>query len=175
MKYLIASDIHGSAMYLERLAERYGMEEADCLVLLGDLLYHGPRNDLPQGYEPKRCIEILNNWDNILCVRGNCDTEVDQMVLNFPIMAEYGVICLDDRQLYLTHGHRQLPPFKNKPIVLAGHTHVPMAEDRGDYVYVNPGSISLPKENNPHTYAVLDGRKITCKTLDGDIVFVYEF
>lgn len=175
MKYLVASDIHGSALYLEKLAERYRLEGADCLVLLGDLLYHGPRNDLPEGYDPKRCIEILNGWDNILCVRGNCDTEVDQMVLNFPIMAEYAVICVEGRQLYLTHGHRELPTFKNKPVVIAGHTHVPKAEDRGAYVYVNPGSISLPKENSPHTYAVIEGRKIVCKTLEGEYIFSYNF
>ena len=174
MKYLIASDIHGSALYLERLAERYRLEGADCLVLLGDLLYHGPRNDLPEGYDPKRCIEILNGWDNILCVRGNCDTEVDQMVLNFPIMAEYGIICVEDRQLYLTHGHRKLPTFKNKPVVLAGHTHVPALEDRGEYVYINPGSVSIPKDGSARGCAVLDGRKITAETLDGELVFSYE-
>ena len=175
MKYLVASDIHGSALYMEKLAERFQDEKADCLVLLGDLLYHGPRNDLPEGYEPKRCIEILNNWKNILCVRGNCDTEVDQMVLSFPIMAEYGVISAEGKLIYLTHGHRELPPFKDKPIVLAGHTHVTALEDRGEYVYINPGSVSLPKGGSEWGYAVLENREITAKTLNGDVVFSYSF
>lgn len=175
MKYFIASDIHGSALYLEKMAERFQAEKADCLVLLGDLLYHGPRNDLPDGYDPKRCIEILNNWKNVLCVRGNCDTEVDQMVLNFPIMAEYAVICAEDKQIYLTHGHRGLPQFKDKPVVLAGHTHVTALEDRGEYVYINPGSVSIPKDGSKRGYAVLEGRKITAMTLDGEAVFTYLF
>ncbi len=176
MKYLVASDIHGSAYWLEKLMDCYRAENAGCLVLLGDILYHGPRNDLPQGYAPKKCIELLNNFkDDILCVRGNCDTEVDQMVLDFPIMADYAVMMIGDRQLYLTHGHLPLPKFRHKPIVFGGHTHVLKCEDRGDHVYINPGSVSLPKENNPHTYITVDNGIINNKTLQNDIVFSYKF
>lgn len=175
MKYMIASDIHGSALWLEKLLGRYEYENADCLVLLGDILYHGPRNDLPDGYAPKKCIEMLNNFkDNILCVRGNCDTEVDQMVLNFPVLADYAVINEGDTLIYLTHGHLALPKFKGKPVVLGGHTHILKCEDRGDYIYINPGSVSLPKEGNPHTYMTLENRNFINKTFDGDIVFSYK-
>lgn len=176
MKYLIASDIHGSALYLGELLERYKAEKADCLVLLGDILYHGPRNDLPNGYDPKKCIELLNGFeDTILSVRGNCDTEVDQMVLDFPILADYGVFCVDETLVYLTHGHRELPKFKGKPIVLGGHTHVQCCEDRGDYIYLNPGSVSLPKEGNPRTYMILENRQFINKTFDGTTAFSYKF
>ncbi len=176
MKYLIASDIHGSAHWLRRLIECYRVENAGCLVLLGDILYHGPRNDLPEGYAPKECISLLNDFaDNILCVRGNCDTEVDQMVLSFPIMADYAVMEMGGTLIYLTHGHLTLPPLKNKPIVLGGHTHVPACEDRGEYVYLNPGSVSLPKEGSAHSYMTLSGGEFINKTMDGDIVFSYKF
>lgn len=175
MKYLIASDIHGSALYLEQLLKSYTAEKADCLVLLGDILYHGPRNDLPEGYDPKQCISLLNDFPgNILAVRGNCDTEVDQMVLSFPIMADYAVISCEKRLIYLTHGHLPLPEFKNKPIVLGGHTHVPACEDRGSHFYINPGSVSLPKENSKRSYLLLENGEFANKTLDGEVVFTYK-
>ena len=106
MKWMIASDIHGSAAYLEKLLEAYKQEKADRMLLLGDLLYHGPRNDLPEGYQPKRVIELLNGMkDDILCVRGNCEAEVDQMVLEFPVMAEYAILTAGTRMIFATHGH----------------------------------------------------------------------
>ena len=119
MKFMLASDIHGSAYYAEKMRQAYIDEKADRLILLGDLLYHGPRNDLPKDYAPKKVIEILNDIkEEILCVRGNCDTEVDQMVLDFPIMADYAVIYADGRTLYLTHGHKFNP--ENPPKLKKG-------------------------------------------------------
>jgi len=106
MKIFVASDIHGSAYYCRLLLEKFKQESADRILLLGDILYHGPRNDLPREYAPKQVIELLNPLkEKLFCVRGNCDTEVDQMVLNFPIFADYAVISLDNLTMYATHGH----------------------------------------------------------------------
>ena len=131
MKLMIASDIHGSAYFCRRLAEQFEAERADKLLLLGDILYHGPRNELPREYAPKLVIEILGTInEKILCVRGNCDTEVDQMVLNFPVLADYAALLLDGRAFYATHGHKyniDSPlPMAEGDILLYGHTHVPM-------------------------------------------------
>ncbi len=155
MKIMIASDIHGSEKYAKLLVEMYKKSGAKKLVLLGDILYHGPRNDLSQGYNPKGVIELLNSIkDEILCVRGNCDTEVDQMVLEFPIMADYAVLWDGERMMYLTHGHKYgvdyFPGAKPGDIIIQGHTHVPMDEVRDGIRCVNPGSVSLPKNNSAH-------------------------
>ena len=138
MKWMIASDIHGSASWCRRLLEKYAEETADRLILLGDVLYHGPRNDLPDEYAPKKVIEMLNGMsDSILCVRGNCDTEVDQMVLNFPVLADYALLALGERTVYLTHGHiyneNNLPPLREGDILLNGHTHVSKCVDHVAY------------------------------------------
>lgn len=173
MKYFIASDIHGSAFYLKQMLEAFKKENADRLILLGDILYHGPRNDLPEGYAPKEVIVLLNNLkDKILCVRGNCDGEVDQMVLEFPIMADYAVLSLEKCNVYLTHGHKyntdNPPPLCKGDILLHGHTHIPACKPFGNNnYYLNPGSVSLPKENTAHSYMLIDGTKFTWKTLDG--------
>ena len=156
MKWLIASDIHGSAYYCKKLIEAYRREEADRLLLLGDILYHGPRNDLPEDYAPKKVIQMLNELRNdIFCVRGNCDTEVDQMVLKFPIMADYAVLTAGARLIYATHGHiynnGNLPPIQSGDILLHGHTHIPACEEHGTHTYINPGSVSIPKDNTPHS------------------------
>lgn len=174
MKWLIASDIHGSAYYCEKLIEAYRREKADRMLLLGDILYHGPRNDLPEDYAPKKVIGMLNELDSdILCVRGNCDTEVDQMVLNFPIMADYAVLTDKHRLIYVTHGHiynnDNLPPLHSGDILLHGHTHVPACEEYDTHVYINPGSVSIPKENSPHSYMIFDGISFVWKDLDGKI------
>ena len=174
IKFLIASDIHGSALYLEELLAAFAREGADRLVLLGDILYHGPRNDLPEGYAPKKCIELLSPLgDRILAVRGNCDTEVDQMVLPFPILADYAVIPAKGRLIYLSHGHKygesNPPPIARGDILLGGHTHVAKIADHGDYVYLNPGSISIPKENTPQGYILFDGECFLFKTLRGEV------
>lgn len=178
MKWLIASDIHGSAYWCRRLLEKYAEEKADRLILLGDVLYHGPRNDLPDEYAPKKVIEMLNGMsDSILCVRGNCDTEVDQMVLNFPVLADYALLELGERMIYMTHGHvyneNNLPPLREGDILLHGHTHVSKCVDHGNYVYMNPGSVSIPKENTPHGYMTLENGKFLWKSLDGEIIREY--
>lgn len=171
---MIASDIHGSGYYCERLMEAYSREGADKLLLLGDLLYHGPRNDLPREYAPKKVIELLNaRKESILCVRGNCDAEVDQMVLDFPIMADYAVIECGGRVIYATHGHhineKTPPAMKTGDILLCGHTHIPKMEDCGDFIYMNPGSVSIPKENSWHGYMTMEDGQFLWKDLDGNV------
>ncbi len=178
MKYFIASDIHGSSYYCEKMLECYKNENADKLVLLGDILYHGPRNDLPRDYAPKKVIELLNPLKNeILAVRGNCDTEVDQMVLQFPILADYGIISEKDRMIYLTHGHNfnedNPPPLGKGDILLHGHTHVPKCTVHENYVYINPGSVSIPKEESHHGYMTLENGVFTWKDFEGNIIREY--
>lgn len=173
MKWMIASDIHGSAYYCRKLLEAYDREGADRLLLLGDILYHGPRNDLPKEYAPKEVIALLNNRKQcVFCVRGNCDTEVDQMVLQFPILAEYCILPVGERLIYATHGHNYnlgaLPPLQKGDILLHGHTHIPAWERFGeDNLYLNPGSVSIPKEGSAHGYMVLEGNAAVWKDLDG--------
>ncbi len=178
MKWMIASDIHGSAYYCEKLMNRYSVENIDRMMLLGDLLYHGPRNNLPDEYSPKLVIDMLNGIkDDIICVRGNCDTEVDQMVLEFPIMAEYALLELEDRMVFATHGHlyneTHLPPLHKGDILLHGHTHVPKCTDHGSYIYMNPGSVSIPKENSQHGYMTFEDGIFMWKNLNGDIINQY--
>ncbi len=173
MKLMIASDIHGSAFYCEKLLECYKNEKADKLVLLGDILYHGPRNDLPKEYAPKKVIEMLNGIkEEILCVRGNCDTEVDQMVLQFPILADYAFLYWNEKMVFVTHGHnhnlKNLPMLKKGDILLHGHTHVPVCEKTEICTYLNPGSVSIPKENSRHSYMIIDDEAVYFKNLDGE-------
>lgn len=177
MKLLIASDLHGSAYYTERLCERIEAEAARRVLLLGDLLYHGPRNDLPRGYAPKRVTEQLSAYkDRLLCVRGNCDSEVDQTVLPFPILADYAVIPVGERLLYATHGHRYNPetppPLCPGDILLCGHTHVPACERFGALRYLNPGSVSIPKNGSPHSYMTLEDGLFLWKTLESGEIFL---
>lgn len=174
MKLMIASDIHGSAYFCRALLAAYEREGADKLVLLGDILYHGPRNDLPLEYDPKAVIALLGEYKNdILCVRGNCDSDVDQMVLPFPIMADYAVLVAGGRLIYATHGHvhnnANLPPLSAGDILLHGHTHVPAWEEYPTHTYVNPGSVSIPKEGSPNSYLILTDEGFTWKDLDGDV------
>ena len=175
MKILFASDLHGSASAAEKVLEWLEKEGADRFFLLGDLLYHGPRNDLPKGYAPKEVIAMLNEMKNeIYAVRGNCEAEVDQMVLNFPVMADYCILAIDGLTFYATHGHvyneNNLPPFREGDILIHGHTHVLKAEQREGYILLNPGSVSIPKEGNPPTYAVLEDKVFTIKDFDGNII-----
>jgi putative phosphoesterase len=177
MKLMIASDIHGSAYYCEKLLQAYDREDADKLLLLGDILYHGPRNDLPKEYNPKKVIDLLNKRkDEIICVRGNCDTEVDQMVLEFPILAEYCILYIDNQMIFATHGHKynmETPPMLKKgDILLNGHTHVPKCQPFGEFIYMNPGSVSIPKENSPNGYMIYE-EKYIWKNLDGEIYMEY--
>ena len=175
MKLMFASDIHGSAYYCRKMLEAYQAEEAGRLILLGDILYHGPRNDLPKEYAPKEVIAMLNPMKNDICaVRGNCEAEVDQMVLDFPVMVDYALILYGERNLYATHGHiyneNNLPPLKNGDILIHGHTHVLKAEKREDYTLLNPGSVSIPKEGNPPSYAILEDGLFTIKGFDGTTI-----
>ena len=175
MKLMIASDLHGSAAYGQALLEALDREGAQRLLLLGDLLYHGPRNDLPQGYAPKEVLAMLNaRKDRLLCVRGNCDGEVDQMVLDFPILAEYAILYLGGRMVFATHGHRYhlgaLPPLQPGDILLHGHTHVPAWEPFGqENLYLNPGSVSMPKEGSARGYLVWEAGTFLWKTLEGTV------
>ena len=151
MKFVIASDIHGSAFWCGKLVEVIEEMNPDKILLLGDLLYHGPRNDLPRDYAPKQVIPMLSQYkDRILCVRGNCEAEVDQMVLPFPCMADCAQIFCDGLVLYLTHGHHfspdQLPPLEAGSVFLSGHTHVKLDEVRNGIRCLNPGSVSIPKD-----------------------------
>lgn len=170
MKLLIASDLHGSADYTQMLLAREAQEAPEKLILLGDVLYHGPRNDLPRDYAPKQVIAQLSPLaEKILCVRGNCDCEVDQMVLPFPVLADYGWLYLDGRTVYLTHGHviNKAHPlaFAKGDILLHGHTHIPACEDCGDFMYLNPGSVSIPKEGSAHSYMVYENGVFCWKDL----------
>ena len=172
MKWMIASDIHGSALYCRQMIRRFEEEKAERLLLLGDLLYHGPRNDLPEEYQPKKVIEMLNGIrDRLLCIRGNCDCEVDQMVLHFPILADYAVLDAGNRLIYATHGHiynqEKLPPLKPGDVMLFGHTHVPLHTEKDGVLCLNPGSVSIPKEGSAHGYMTYEDGVFCWKTLDG--------
>ena len=174
MKLMIASDIHGSAKWCERMLEAWRREAPGRLVLLGDLLYHGPRNDLPERYAPKEVIALLNAVaPHLLCVRGNCEAEVDQMVLSFPVMADYCALLVDGHALYATHGHilneDNPPPMQAGDILLYGHTHIPCCHRRGEFTFVNPGSVSIPKQNSPHSYVTLEGGLMEWKDLEGGV------
>ena len=174
MKWMIASDIHGSAYYTEQLLQAYEREGAQRLLLLGDLLYHGPRNDLPRDYAPKQVIEMLNaHKDEILCVRGNCEAEVDQMVLDFPVLADYAILDLGAHMMFVTHGHtfneKNVPPLRTGDLLLHGHTHIPACVRHGTYTYLNPGSVSIPKAGSAHSYMTLEDGVFLWKELDGSI------
>ena len=176
MKLIIASDIHGGAECCKALLDAAERESADKILLLGDILYHGPRNDLPEDYAPKKVIEMLNAVkDKLICVRGNCEAEVDQMVLDFPVMSDTAIVC-DDASgitLFMSHGHKyspaNLPPVTARTVFLYGHTHVKKIEKVGEIVCLNPGSITLPKENNPKTYASYKDGVFEIKMLDGTV------
>jgi putative phosphoesterase len=181
MKYLICSDIHGDAQSAEAILKAYEEERADKILILGDILYHGPRNDLPQGYAPKAVINLLNaNKEKIMAIRGNCDTEVDQMVLEFPILAEYALIDTSGLLILATHGHKINAqtsfPFSEGQVLLHGHTHIPVIEDFGNKnTYINPGSCAIPKGGYEKSYATLEGRSFIVKSLDGRVIMQKDF
>lgn len=171
LKLMIASDLHGSAYYTRMMEEKFEKSGAARLILLGDLLYHGPRNPLPEQYDPPKVAEILNGLrDRILCVRGNCDSEVDQMVLNFPIQADYAVFYDVGTMVFATHGHvyneNALPNLSAGDILLHGHTHIPEARAVGDITYLNPGSLSLPKAGWPGSYMLYEDGTFRILDLD---------
>ena len=176
MKWLIASDLHGSACYCKALLAAYQREEADRLLLLGDLLYHGPRNDLPRDYDPKAVVALLNERSkDILAVRGNCDADIDQVVLSFPIWADYALLAEEKTLIFATHGHLfnldALPPLHQGDILLHGHTHVPACEQSNGITYLNPGSLSIPKEDSPHSYMTLENGVFQWKELESGEVY----
>ena len=176
MKLMIASDIHGSAFWCRKMLEAFDIEGADRLLLLGDILYHGPRNDLPREYAPKEVIALLNQRkEKLFCVRGNCDTEVDQMVLEFPILADYCVLREGGRIIYATHGHRfnpdNPPPLQQGDILLNGHTHIPAWEEREKFIYMNPGSVSIPKAESANSYIILEDGAVQFKNLEDGTVY----
>lgn len=168
MKIIIASDIHGSAKWCGELIRVFNEEQADKLFLLGDILYHGPRNPLPDDYNPQKVIELLTQVkDKILCVQGNCDAEVDKMVLPFKISPCFALTFIDGRPFVLYHGHKDFHNPKEKEIILTGHTHVPLKET-GEHIHLNPGSVSLPKEGSGHGYILYDNKTFYFKTFDGN-------
>ena len=172
MNVWIASDIHGSAYYCRLLKERYLQEGAQKLLLLGDLLYHGARNALPREYSTPETAAILNSMkEDIVCVRGNCDSDVDAMVLEFPITAAFALLPAAGRTLILTHGHNEYAAQRGGDLLVNGHYPAPACEMRGEYLYVNCGSVSIPKENSPHSYLVLEDNTLTWKDIETGKIF----
>ena len=170
MKLLIASDIHGSAEYCRQLIKAIEREEPAKVLLLGDLLYHGPRNDLPLEYAPKEVAAMLNAIkEKLICVKGNCDSEVDQMMLEFPVLSDSAMLYWDDMIIYACHGHHDFPALQKGNVVLSGHTHIPKDSEKEGVRYLNPGSVSIPKENSWHGYMILEEGKFTWKSLSGEI------
>ena len=170
MKFVIASDIHGSAFWCEKLMAVIGEVKPDQILLLGDLLYHGPRNDLPRDYAPKKVIPMLSAYkDKIICVRGNCEAEVDQMVLPFSCMADCALVSADGLTLYLTHGHHHspdnLPPLAEGAVFLSGHTHVKLDEVKNGIRCLNPGSVSIPKDGS-HSCLIYENGTFSVKILE---------
>ncbi|MDP4143351.1 MAG: phosphodiesterase [Bacillota bacterium] len=173
MKLFFIADIHGSVYYLKKALENYKKEEADYIVILGDELYHGARNPLPRDYNPKEVSELLNSHkDKIIAVRGNCDSEVDEMVLDYPMMADYSIILYNNKRLFLTHGHiyneNNLPALSSGDVLIHGHTHVPIAKKVGNIFVINPGSITFPKEDSSNSFGVLENNVFFIKNLEGN-------
>ena len=174
MKFFIASDIHGAAKAAEKMKDMFEKEDADRLILLGDLLYHGPRNDIPADYDTRKTTEILNSLsDRIIWVRGNCDSEVDEMVLDFPVIPAF-VLDTDGKLIFFTHGHvfnrENLPYKKFKDILVSGHTHIGGFDYGDEALFINPGSIGIPKDGTCGSYLTLSKDTFTLKDLDGKII-----
>ncbi|MBZ9687268.1 phosphodiesterase [Clostridium estertheticum] len=175
MKIFFISDIHGSLFYLKKALKRYNEEGASYIVMLGDALYHGPRNPMPEEYNPQGVANLLNEYKNkIIAVRGNCDSEVDQMLIEYPMMADYSIILYNNKRIFLTHGHiyneGNLPSLGENDVLVHGHTHLPVAKKHNNIYILNPGSISLPKENNPNSYAILQDDLFQIKDLEGTVI-----
>ncbi|MBC2851211.1 phosphodiesterase [Cetobacterium sp. 8H] len=175
MKIFVISDIHGSSYFLKKSLEAFKVENADYILILGDELYHGPRNPLPEEYNPKEVAEVLNSYkEKIVAVRGNCDSEVDQMLLEYPIMGDYTTLFLNKKRIFATHGHifnkEKLPNLSKGDILIYGHTHIPLTEEKEGIFILNPGSISLPKDGNENSYGIFENDNFYVKNLDGKIL-----
>ncbi len=175
MKYLIVSDIHGGGVETKFIIDKFEKEKCDYIICLGDVLYHGPRNDLPKTYAPKEVIALLNKYaTKIVCVKGNCDAEVDQMVLNFEILDSYDSY-LNGLDCHFEHGHHLDLYNGNAQIVFTGHTHIPLCEQENGYLHINPGSITLPKNGSNKSYIIFEGHNIKCLDIDDNVVFEYNY
>lgn len=176
MKLFFASDIHGSEVATNKLITAFLDSGASQLILLGDLLYHGPRNPIPEHYNPAKVAELLNQYaDKIIAVRGNCDSEVDQMLIDFPIMSDQAWVLLEDgRRLVMTHGHiynaQQLPPVSQRDVLIHGHTHIPTAEHTGSCYLFNPGSVTFPRNNYCPSYGILDGDHLSVMSFENEVL-----
>ena len=172
MRYLVVSDIHGSSYYARKIQEIYDREKVDKIILLGDLYYHGPRNDLTQEYDPMEVAKILNSYkDKILCTKGNCDAEVDEMISEFK-MEDYITLDINNVEFFFTHGHKynidNMPP--KGDVVIYGHFHTGFIKEQYGLIFANPGSISLPKENTAHSYLIINDKELVLKDIDGKII-----
>lgn len=175
MKIFVASDIHGSAYFCQKMLDYFKREKADKLLLLGDILYHGPRNDLPKDYNPKAVIQMLNEYkDSIICVEGNCDSDVDRMVLQFPLIPVLSTILTENYYIVATHGHiynpEQLPPMNPGDILLYGHTHIPDFVVKNGMLIANPGSVSIPKADSHNGYLLINNNDMIWKDFEGNII-----
>ena len=173
MKWMIASDIHGSALYCEKMLQAFVREGAQRLLLLGDRLYHGPRNDLPQGYAPKDVIAQLSGVkEKVFCVRGNCEAEVDQMVLSFPVLADYCLLEQKGHGIFATHGHHyklDTPPLLQPgDVLLHGYTHVPAKDSRLGFGFLHPGSGPVPKEKRPPSQMLMGDGVLARQEWEGE-------
>ncbi len=179
MKLLVISDIHGSLFYLKKILNIFEKNSYDKILILGDELYHGPRNPLPKEYNPKEAAELLNRYKNkIIAVRGNCDSEVDQMVLDFPITADYNMILWENKKIFMTHGHiyniDNSLPLENGDILIYGHFHIPMIQRKEGKIFLNPGSISLPKGESLNSFGVFENGKFYIKDMEENILMETE-
>lgn len=176
MKLFFISDIHGSLPSLQEALEKFSESGADYLIILGDALYHGPRNPIPDGYNPAACAELLNNYAaKIIAIRGNCDSEVDQMLIKYPMSDTSASVLLENRRFFLTHGHifhpENQPPLSAGDVFCYGHVHLPKAERGENGVFIfNPGSITLPKEGNPRSYGIFSGNTLQVIAFNGTIL-----
>ncbi|MDE7439611.1 MAG: phosphodiesterase [Clostridia bacterium] len=170
MKLFIVSDLHGSAEYCRQMIDAFVNEDADKLLILGDVLYHGPRNELPEVYSPKAVVAMLDTVkEKIICVSGNCDAEIDKDLLPFPVLSDLGAIFVDGINIYFAHGHKPEPILSKGDVYLTGHTHVQLNTIENGHYHLNPGSVSIPKENSKQGYIVYEDKKFTFKDLNGEV------
>lgn len=178
MKVLVISDIHGSGYYAEKIKELNKYENPDKIVILGDLYYHGPRNNLSQEYNPMKVAEVLNSLkDKLLVIKGNCDAEVDEMISEFKF-EDYILAKINGKNIYFTHGHKyniENIPHEEFNILIYGHIHQGFIQEKDGYIFANPGSISLPKCNSKHSYLILEENKIILKDIDGIVLQEYKY